>query len=1222
MSPPGEGPDTSPPGSGPAMREIQRIDLETARGLIQFDARQSVSRDLAEQQLRGAVALHNILADTGFAYLADEVGLGKTYVALGVVGLLRHYHPDLRVLYIAPRENLQKKWRKEIYNFTAYNWKIADRRVKTLQDTPAAEVCLTDNLAGLVHAACINDRRDFLIRMTSLSLPLSREGAADSWRAKRRELLRELPWLSSYDFNLRSKDKESFKEAYAMAVNAALPRFDLVVIDEGHNFKHGLDPARASTRNRLLSLVLGTRDDVQYLNGGGRKLDRVLFLSATPLEGEYRELWNQLHLLGFGHDVGELAERDGDPVRQKALARQFLIRRLTELELGGERYTKNMYRREWRAGGMQHVHQPMVLSDDRKRLVVALVQKKVTEVMAAMGREQKRRFGRHFQMGMLASFESFFQTARVRSTDDEGVFDQGDQTDHAAEKEGIDTPTINALISSYEETFKEPLPHPKMDAVAADLQRALESGDKTLVFVRRTATVDELKHKLCHAYDRWLHAYLRAGLPPGLQTVLDLEVEEYRRKQAWYRRRHRPLSELEAQQGRDQDDTQEDSTGFGTKADKGGLDTFYAWFFRGTARKDLLTGATFRKNRLDSEGSVYATLLEDNHVAWLLGQPAQVLRALSQATGITSHALQDQLTRLAFGWVKSIKVKRVARLKAYKATVDAGLQLLAEYAGGELRRKAGQVLQSLHHGRRARPADTVPDNFPDAAELIETRTVFTELRARPDLCDVIWPEPNTFPSSSASFRETFLQRERQRELLASVISLGHPCIDLWLLAVGQIGTLAVGEGRMDAVQVTDLAGRFLDRIQDQSGQPGLTSYRELGAIGRNADLIWDTNFPEIREKELHQLRTYYGNSLGSQTPVGGMHGGVNARLVKQFRMPGYPYVLISTDVLQEGEDLHTFASRVVHYGISWTPSAMEQRTGRLDRIGCQTHRRLRQRQQVAGDRCLQVYYPFLPDTVEQLQIREIYKRMNRFIQMLHEDLTFDEPTSSTLDVTDRLLEKWEEVLPPEGKLTSAFQVPQKALQGNRRPPAVSPEDQQKISSFFDSLKPRIAAAIHVDWEIDPRPYLHTGTVWIHQGSLLPCRRNNHGCRQQPFTLFLRSTSEGHLLLRVVSPVGEIPTEDSEAIWTALEIQRQHTGAKLCATKDHRRSTYKLTAVTDILFGLNTTQIEEVLQALEAATLLADDVELNVFGEETDRPLDDFRDTLTRETQDENKHEEN
>jgi hypothetical protein len=48
---------------------------------------------LGKQQLEGAVALHNMLARQGIAYLADEVGMGKTYIALGVVALMRRLNP-------------------------------------------------------------------------------------------------------------------------------------------------------------------------------------------------------------------------------------------------------------------------------------------------------------------------------------------------------------------------------------------------------------------------------------------------------------------------------------------------------------------------------------------------------------------------------------------------------------------------------------------------------------------------------------------------------------------------------------------------------------------------------------------------------------------------------------------------------------------------------------------------------------------------------------------------------------------------------------------------------------------------------------------------------------------------------------------------------------------------------------------------------------------------
>ena len=58
-------------------------------------------------------------------------------------------------------------------------------------------------------------------------------------------------------------------------------------------------------------------------------------------------------------------------------------------------------------------------------------------------------------------------------------------------------------------------------------------------------------------------------------------------------------------------------------------------------------------------------------------------------------------------------------------------------------------------------------------------------------------------------------------------------------------------------------------------------------------------------------------------------------------MPGYPFVLVTTDLLQEGEDLHTFCSAVYHYGISWMPSSLEQRIGRMDRVQLPAERALK-----------------------------------------------------------------------------------------------------------------------------------------------------------------------------------------------------------------------------------------------------------------------------------------
>jgi SNF2 family DNA or RNA helicase len=51
-----------------------------------------------------------------------------------------------------------------------------------------------------------------------------------------------------------------------------------------------------------------------------------------------------------------------------------------------------------------------------------------------------------------------------------------------------------------------------------------------------------------------------------------------------------------------------------------------------------------------------------------------------------------------------------------------------------------------------------------------------------------------------------------------------------------------------------------------------------------------------------------------------------------------PDILVCTQVGQEGIDLHRHCRHVVHYDLGWNPAAIEQRTGRVDRIGSKTAR--------------------------------------------------------------------------------------------------------------------------------------------------------------------------------------------------------------------------------------------------------------------------------------------
>lgn len=1199
------------------MIDLKPLHVDTARKLIDFVGRSKAAAAFADDQLAGTVAIHNILARGRFAYLADEVGMGKTYIALGVVALLRHFHPQLRVLYVTPRANIQSKWRKEYRNFVANNWRVRDLRVRSLQDDPVVDVAFCRNLEVLAHEATHGGHVDLLTRLPSYSLALHGADGGDKWKAKRDKLIRLMPWLPRDRFDLRSRS--GFKDAYARAINAALPPIDLLVVDEGHNLRAGFGN-RVSDRNRVLGLALGLHDDdAPFFAGGGPRVDRVLVLSATPLETDFAELSRQLEVFGLGDDplAVKLADSHATDEEKKAVTQQFMVRRLTGLPIAGERHTKNMYRREWRRGGVTVHGAPLEHADEKQRLVVGLVQKKVFDILTALNRQRgegrRRHFGRQFQMGMLASFESFFQTTKVKGKDDEEerAFDQADQTDDRSERDGIDAKSIDHLARSYRRQFGAPLPHPKMDAVARSLGEHLTRGDKTLVFVRRVASVGELAEKVARHYDAWLLDYLEERIGEGLLA------DQLRAQRAAYEASRREVGRA-AGPGRSAqgDHTEELEDGALPAAvdlaDKGGRDTFFSWFFRGEGPPDVLSGARFRKNRLTSQSSALALLLDDNHLAWLLDYPADPFARLADVLRVSPGRLGRELRRVAFAiYDARTRQTKFPRRLVFRAYQEAALERLADGGpqGTDMARRARVVLDESYGGHAPTPNVTaVPDAFPEAPEVLAENPLFTHLAARAALKEELWPEPEVgHLAESERFAAGYREREQRREMLAAAIGLGHPFLDLWLHAIRRLGSMDLGVQEQRGTDVaTELSHDFLDALEQQDPET-LSSRRELAAIGRNFHLIMDTNFPELRSKALGELPRYFADTLGRQAPVGGMSGGINAKLVKQFRMPGYPHVLITTDVLQEGEDLHTFASRVVHYGISWTPSAMEQRVGRIDRIGSLTHRRLGNRHEVADDELLQVQFPYLDDTVELAQTRVIFQRMDRFIALLHEGVGIAEQGNSAIDFSRVVLDAATVPEPIQGRLESPFDVDDRTL----RPEGVDVEPVhdpgESIIRHLEEALSALEGKVQVDWD-GRRRHDRWGTTWIRDGALLAHGASREGARRQPVRVGLHSThlhGAGDLvLLRFVSPVGRVDLADEENLQAILELQRTLPTAKLCATTATKDASYNLAAEVDVVFHHETTQPNEVLDAFARAATCADVIEEALLG--TDLPVEAFR----------------
>jgi len=114
---------------------------------------------------------------------------------------------------------------------------------------------------------------------------------------------------------------------------------------------------------------------------------------------------------------------------------------------------------------------------------------------------------------------------------------------------------------------------------------------------------------------------------------------------------------------------------------------------------------------------------------------------------------------------------------------------------------------------------------------------------------------------------------------------------------------------------------------------------------------------------------------------------VRDRLMLAFNSPLFPEVLVSSAVLAEGVDLPRFCRHVIHHDLCWNPSTLEQRTGRVDRIGCKA--------EIAG-RPIVVYEPYLAGSADEKMYRVVRDRERWFQIVMGQKFEMDEASSEKL----------------------------------------------------------------------------------------------------------------------------------------------------------------------------------------------------------------------------------
>ena len=170
----------------------------------------------------------------------------------------------------------------------------------------------------------------------------------------------------------------------------------------------------------------------------------------------------------------------------------------------------------------------------------------------------------------------------------------------------------------------------------------------------------------------------------------------------------------------------------------------------------------------------------------------------------------------------------------------------------------------------------------------------------------------------------------------------------------------------------DADGDWASRLHDRWCMPP--------AGGESARDRFNAYLETLRKVVGHDKGTSgYEEAARNRDTVARVTGGVpNAerdRFFTGFNTPLVPEVLIVTSVGQEGIDLHRECRHVIHHDLPWNPATLEQRTGRVDRIGSKAER-LAGVDEEAG--VLDVVVPYIANTYDEFRFRRVHARAHLF----------------------------------------------------------------------------------------------------------------------------------------------------------------------------------------------------------------------------------------------------
>ncbi|MDO5156475.1 MAG: helicase-related protein [Eubacteriales bacterium] len=921
---------------------FDEVSLSTVKETLNFAGKNrnfEGENSIPDLQTKGVTALCKILRESQYAYLADEVGMGKTYQALGVISMLIREKKNAQILIIAPNEAVQKNWINEIKNFSKNileddYLEIADKLFCEQKENPwsAHPVDIIKEYALKRKKATI-----YIVRLTAFSgvgekvTKLGNRGFSYSHNnISARDLFNGIETITN---RYMQSGRGSFDSCDAgkicgCALRKYTPKFDLVVIDEAQNIRN------KNNATAFLNYWLGLRrfnretnlnveEKLQELskNNSVSKERKYLLLSATPAHRGVESLRNQLLYFEKAKNIPQI---DHDYLEQ------FMIRRLRTYN-GDSKYA------------VRNIRPDDVARDIsiEQRLFLALVQSKLAQHQSANNAT--------FKIGFLETFESYDATSFTASDEETGEkgkeFENGGSAKQEERGAAQDKQMLLSIAKSYAKQFdgKKCPPHPKLNFMEDEIKECLQiniesmnsnqSPEKSIVFVRRLASVDELvNHRLNRLYEEQIIKYWAKKIEIDKKNIelkdIQIAFEELYTN-----------SKLQNRDMNEDDESEED--GDVEESDENSDEDVKSALLRWIAIKkkdtnfDYSCVSLFKKSMLKNKTN--SILFDENYYRTAhVDEDDDVFK--ERVTKLVDSKFVDEVT----SYIEAEPKRYIQESKGKKKYNNSNLQVLC----------CCIALAFENHPIADRLFEfyDIKDKCKTSQNRIERQQI-EKVLAQSSIWNMLCDD-NTIGNVLINWFTVvdFSKREAMKNWTEKYLKSSEAVLEL-------LYCYCMLEDRRDK----DL---FQKKVYESIFGAKSTHGQRVRLLFENAELVCNQLLGGI-EIDYKYNPAFMNLQQWVMPATGGSNG--NEALIKRFNTPFYPDVIVCTDVLKEGINLHLFCNRVYHYGLAWTPGDLEQRIGRVDRFFSKTHRDRLNKLHTK----VEVNYPYMGKSVDENQLRKV-----------------------------------------------------------------------------------------------------------------------------------------------------------------------------------------------------------------------------------------------------------